>query len=177
MIASAEKGIQYLTAPAESVKRYCDFITHVPEMSVAHRFGLAVLYKFSTFKDYASQMLDMKIDNYILEFIDAYNPKKCHSYFPIFYTALAYNLLTNATTREKVSKFTNRYAPFCVKLLEFFKQDLPSAAHQNILEMFKFMLTEKEVYYRDLMIEARAADTLKQYFSSLQSIFKGNYST
>ena len=65
MVASSEIGIEYITKPTEAVRKHMDFITNVPEMSVAHRFGIALLYKYSLHKDFSLILLDNKIDNYI----------------------------------------------------------------------------------------------------------------
>lgn len=173
MVASSEEGAMYLTKPFDCVRKYVEMIDNVPMGAVANRFGLAFLYKLSSYPQFPLPMIDSKIENYISQFIDAYKPKKTHAYFPIYYTALAYNVLTSQHTRDKVAKFSNRFAPFCVKLLEFFKKDLPSAAHQNILEAFKYMLADKEIFYRDLMVDSRGADTLRIYGSNLHSMFKG----
>lgn len=175
MMASSQSGLDYLTQNnSDYVRKYLEHITHVPEFSVAHRFALAILYKFSSHKDFALSLLDNKIDTYILDFIQRYGAKQSsHSYFPIFYMALSYNILTSPCTQEKVGKFTTRYAPLSACLLDFFKKDLPSAAHQSILEIFKYLMGPKEVYYRDLLIESRAEETLRVYYSSLHSMFAG----
>ena len=175
MISSSDSGIDYLTHnKSDTVRKYYDQVLHVPELTVAHRFSLAILYKFSSHKDFALHLLDCKTDNYIRDFIAGYSTKKnIHSYFPIFYTALAYNIITNTNTREMLGKFTTRYSPLLIELLEFFKKDLPSAAHINILEIFRTLLGPKEVYYRDLLVESRAQETLRVYFSSLRNIFSG----
>lgn len=176
MIASSQGGIEYLTQGTDDmVRKYYEQISHVADLTVAHRFGLAVFYKFSSHKDFALHLLDCKIDSYIMDFLQRYDAKKgIHSFFPIFYTALSYNILTSPSTQEKIGKFTTRYSPLLIALLEFFKKDLPSAAHQTVLEIFKYMFGPKEVYFRDLLIEARAQETLRIYYSSLQSMFSGN---
>lgn len=175
MIASSEAGIDYLMQKnTDYVRKYYEYLTHVPELSVAHRFALAIMYKMSSHKDFAVHLLECKIDSYIRSFMEGYDSKKSlHSFFPIFYTALAYNVITSESTREKISKFITRYAPLLTELLEFFKKDLPSAAHLNIIEIFKYLMGTKEVYYRDLLIESRAPETLRVYYSSLRSIFAG----
>ena len=173
MIASSESGTAYLTKSKESMSRYLDIIQKVPELTVAHRFGLAVLHKLSYSRSLANQMIESKADNYISEFLTNYSSKKTHSFFPIFYTALAYNMFSNPDSRDKISRFATRYAPLLMKLLDFFKNDIPSSAHQNILQLFKYFLVEKEVYFRDLMMECKASDTLRVYSNSLQSMFKG----
>lgn len=173
MIVASEQGAEYFTKPYDSLRKYVDMLVNVPEMSVAHRFGLAIIHKMSYYSPYPPTLLDCKIDNYIMQFMENYNAKKCHAYFAIFYTALAYNILTSPQTRDKISRFSNRYSPFCVALLEFFKKDLPSAAYQNILETFKYMLADKEIFFRDLMTDSRGLDTLRIYGSNLHSMFKG----
>lgn len=172
MMASSERGVDYLTRSTDSIRKFCEIVFNVPEMSVAHRFGVAILYKLSCHKDLAKDLLENKVDNYILDFMSGYNSTICHSYFPIFYMALSFNLLTSQFSRDKISRFINRYGPFCQKLLSFFKKDLPSAAHQTILETFKYLLYDKEIYYRDLMVECRAVDVLREYYSSVESLFK-----
>lgn len=175
MIASSDSGLEYLTQKqTDYVRKYYEHLVHVPELSVAHRFALAVMYKMSSHKDFAVHLLDCKVDNYIRSFIDGYSSKKAvHSYFTIFYTALAYNIITSIHTREKMGKFVTRYAPLMTELLEFFKKDLPSAAHLNILEICRFLLGPKEIYYRDLVVEARVQETLRVYYSSLRTLFAG----
>lgn len=175
MIASSEAGLDYLTQKnSDYVRKYYEHLTHVPELSVAHRFALAILFKMSSHRDFSLHLLDCKLDNYLMTFMQSYITKKSvHSYFPIFYTALAYNVITSLHTREKISKFTTRYAPLLAELLDFFKRDLPSSAHMNILETFRVLLGPKEVYYRDVLVESRASDTLRLYFSSLQAMFAG----
>lgn len=175
MIASSDAGLDYLTQNnPDFVRTYYEHLIHVPEMTVAHRFALAILYKMSSHKTFALQLLDLKVDSYLQSFMESYQKKKgVHSFFPIFYTALGYNIFTSPHTREKLGKFTTRYSPVLAEYLDFFKRDLPSAAHLNILETFRTLLGPQEVYYRDLLIESRASETLRLYFSSLQAIFAG----
>lgn len=175
MIASSEAGVDYLTQnKADYVRKYYEHLVHVPELSVAHRFALATMFKLSSHRDFALHLLDCKVDSYLQAFMSSYQAKKgVHSYFPIFYTALAFNVVTSPHCREKLGKFTTRYAPLLAELLDFFKRDLPSAAHLNILETFRALLGPQEVYYRDLLVESRAPDTLRLYFSSLQALFAG----
>jgi hypothetical protein len=106
------RGAMYLTKPFDCVRKYVEMIDNVPMGTVANRFGLAFLYKLSSYPQFPLPMIDSKIENYISQFIDAYKPKKTHAYFPIYYTALAYNVLTSQHTRDKVAKFSNRFAPF-----------------------------------------------------------------
>ena len=175
MISSSQAGIDYLIETnVEYVRKYYDHIIHVPEFTVAHRSALAILYKFSSHKDFALALMDNKIDTFILDFMQRYSPKKSiHSFFPIYYMALSYNILTSPCTQAKIGKFSTCYATLCASLLDFFKKDLPSGAHQTILEIFRYLMGPKEVYYRDLLMESRAEDTLRVYYSSLQSMFAG----
>lgn len=173
MIASSENGMKYMTKVNESLRKYVEFMGQVPPYTVAHRFGISILYKFSCHPENTLGMLDAKVEEHIKTFCETFDPKKHHSFFAIFYTALAYNIFTSEHTREKVSKFINRFGPVMVKLLEVFTKDLPSAAHQFILDLFMHMMQTKEVYYRDLVAECRALDTLRKYYSSLQSMFAG----
>ena len=175
MVASAESGVEYLLRPNDAIRSLCSMATNVEVNSVAHRFALAFVHKLSYHGDLPAQLLDNKVDAWVLEFVDRYSPKKTHSFFPIFYTALAYNLLTSPACQDKVSKFVNRFAPFCAKLLGFFKKELPVASYYNILELFKYLMVDKEVYFRDLVIESKAPDTLREYASSLISMFKSRF--
>lgn len=174
MMASSERGTAYLTARPEAVGRYLDVVQKLPEHSVAQRFGLALLHKLSYDRKLAAALLDQKAENFSAQFLAGYKADASHSFFPIFHTALVFNLLANPLAWEKVSRFAARYAPFLTKLLEFFKKDIPPAAHQNILELFRYFLVEKEVYFRDLMVECKALDTLRIYSSSLQAMFKSS---
>lgn len=173
MIASSDTGAKYMIKVDQSLRKYVEFVAQVPQYTVAHRFGLSVLYKLSSDPDNTLPMLDAKVEEQIKSFCEAFDPKKHHSFFPIFFTALAYNIFTSDATREKVGKFISRFGPVMVKLLELFAKDLPSAAHQLILDLFMYLMQTKEVYYRDLIAECRAQDTLRRYYSSLQTMFAG----
>lgn len=174
MLASSERGVEYLNPKEDALGRYLDIVQKIPEYSVAQRFGLALLHKLSYNRKLAAAMIDGKAETFTLQFLATYKPDACHSFFPIFHTAFVYNLFTNPLCWEKISRFAARYAPFLAKLLEFFKKDLPPAAHQNVLELFKYFLVDKEVYFRDLMVECKAVDTLRVYSNSLQAMFKSS---
>jgi len=173
MVASSEPGVAYLASKEDAPVRYLDIVQKLPENSVAQRFGLALLHKLSYNQKLAVALLDAKAETFTAQFLASYKPEACHSFLPIFHTALAFNLFANPLSWEKVSRFSARYAPFLGQLLEFFKRDLPPAAHQNILELFRHFLVEREVYFRDLMVECKAQDSLRVLASSLQSLFKG----
>lgn len=136
---------------------------------------MALVYKTSNLEQGALYFFQKDYCENVLDYIDEINPKKEHSFIPIYMISTIYNVLLAEANQDDIVMDVTRYSKILKQLVDLLKKDLPGACYTAILEIIK-AFNRFNPRWEDFEIEAKIKSTLRDYLNDFENVFKGKLS-